>query len=122
MYNRYMQSSFAGDTTAKIDYIPVIRHEPCETCEEPTEQQVDKQEETVQESIQNAEEITVSKEQTVSENTKSKESFLGNLLNFKDFNIETIGVIVLALFLLCDKPEDSTNSIILLVLLVLLGF
>ena len=116
MYNRYMQSEFAEDSAPRIDYIPVIRHDECEQCEvrEPEFEEL---------SCQSAEDDIISaQKQDISEPAKPKEGFLSGLLNFKDFNLETVGVVILALFLMCDKPEDATNCILLLVLLIMLGF
>lgn len=118
MYNRYMQTDFPHDEVAHVDYIPVTRKSENEGYAPPAAE--------VSYSDDYAEPCGVDKNDSgeVCEKSSDSDNFLSNLFkfDFSKIDIESVFVILLAFFVLCDKTEDITNCIVLLVVLFLLGF
>lgn len=117
MYNRYMQTDFPHDEIAHVDYVPITRKNE-EEYAHPSDSEMYSDDYAEQCGIQKA------GNEEICEKTSGNDNFLSNLFKFdiSKLDIESVFVILLAFFVLCDKMEDSTNCIILLVVLFLLGF
>ena len=119
MYNRYMQTDFPHDEVAHVDYIPVTRKNENEEEYAPPAAEVTYSDDYVEPCSAAANDCN-----EVCEKNSENENFLSNLFKFdiSKIDIESVFVILLAFFVLCDKTEDITNCIVLLVVLFLLGF